>query len=120
MAVTPEGLLDSAKSIAKGDQEVDWRNASSRAYYAAYHRCRLAAQQARLSIAETGGVHAALVDTLTAPLSSAPLKSLGYLLEQCRRRRVKADYHIDDVFPQDLADATLADSERILRKADAF
>ena len=120
MAVTPEGLLEAANSIAKGDQEIDWRNATSRAYYAAYHRCRLAAQEARLSIAEVGGMHAALVETLTAPLTSSSLKSLGYLLEQCRRRRVKADYHIDEMFSRDIADATLADSKVILAKADTL
>lgn len=120
MAVTPEGLLDAAQSIANGDREVDWRNATSRAYYAAYHRCRLAAQDARLSVAETGGMHAALIKALTAPLTSSSLKSLGYLLEQCRQRRVEADYRIDEKFPRDTADATLADSKRILKKAETL
>lgn len=77
MAVTPEGLLDAANSIAKGDQEIDWRNATSRAYYAAYHRCRLAAEEARLSIAEVGGMHAALVETLTAPPVFDVIEELG-------------------------------------------
>ncbi|MXW49882.1 MAG: hypothetical protein F4X81_10595 [Gammaproteobacteria bacterium] len=117
MAVTPERLLEAATSIAKGDQEVDWRNATSRAYYAAYHRCRLVAQEARFSLTEAGSVHAALVETLTTPLSSAPLKSMGYLLEQCRRRRVRADYRIDENFSRDIANAVLADSKRILEKA---
>lgn len=37
MAVTPEGLLSAAKAMSAGEEEVDWRNATSRAYYAAYH-----------------------------------------------------------------------------------
>ena len=120
MAVTPDHLLDAAISIAKGDQEVDWRNATSRAYYAAFHCCRLVAQEARLSVAETGGAHGALVQALTAPLSSPSLKGLGYMLEQCRQHRVTADYRIDEKFSRDVAGSVLADTERILKQADAL
>ena len=38
MSVTPTEILEAAKGFAKGNSEVDWRNAVSRAYYAAYHR----------------------------------------------------------------------------------
>ena len=40
MPVTPDSILESAAAMSEGDAEVDWRNATSRAYYAAYHRCR--------------------------------------------------------------------------------
>ena len=40
MAVTPESILESAAAMSQGGAEVDWRNANSRARYAAYHRCR--------------------------------------------------------------------------------
>ena len=118
MSVTPELLLDAATAIAKGSSEVDWRNAASRAYYAAYHRCRTVALEAKVEITETGGVHNALVNALTAPLTSRPLKSLGYMLEQCRHWRTAADYRIDQDFSRDLADSVLASCRSILKKAD--
>ena len=36
MAVTPESILESAAAMSQGGAEVDWRNATSRACYAAY------------------------------------------------------------------------------------
>lgn len=45
MSVTPEAIFESAVVLAGGDEEVDWRNACSRAYYAAYHRCRAIANE---------------------------------------------------------------------------
>jgi len=120
MAVTPEILLDAACTIGKGTGEADGRNAVSRAYYAAYHRCLAVAQDARLAIAESGGVHVALIQALVDPLAPARFKSLGYMLEQCRLRRVDADYRINQDFPHNLADTVLADCAGILQKADAF
>lgn len=40
MAVSPKQLLEAAQELAQGNREVDFRNAASRAYCAAYHRCR--------------------------------------------------------------------------------
>ena len=40
MAVTPQSLLEAAQTLGRGEAEVDWRNAASRVYYAAYHRWR--------------------------------------------------------------------------------
>lgn len=120
MAVTPKILLDAAHAIGKGTGEADSRNAVSRAYYAAYHRCLAVAQDARLAIAEIGGVHVALIQALIDPLAPTRFKSLGYMLEQCRLRRVDADYRINQDFPRSLADTVLADCARILQKTDAI
>ena len=122
MAVTPNDLLRSAKASLGNDGtgEVDWRNATSRAYYAAFHRCRSAAGAAGLSTAQTGSVHAGLVGELTAPLSPNSLKSLGYMLEQCRRRRNEADYDIDRDFERLDAEWVVKECQRIVDKADAL
>ena len=118
MAVTPEALLAAADVLGRGDAEADWRNATSRAYYAAYHRCRSVAQDARLSFPETGSVHIGLIEALTHTLNPSPFRSLGYILDQCRGRRGKADYHIDEDFPKNLAETVLADCREILSRAD--
>ena len=120
MAVTPKALLDAAAAIGDGNREVDWRNATSRAYYAAYHACTSVARDARLIEAETGNVHAALIGALTDGLSPPRLKSLGIMLEQCRRRRTHADYRIQERFPRQIADTVVSDCRRILDKANAI
>ena len=120
MAVSPDDLLDAAVALGTGQDEAAWRNATSRAYYAAYHSCRAVARDVRLDLPDTGSVHAALCDALTAPFSSRQLKQLGYLLGQCRRRRTDADYRIEQDFPQDVADTTVDDCREILRRADSI
>ena len=45
MPVTPHDIHGSAVALGEGDHEVDWRNAGSRAYFAAFHRCRRLAMQ---------------------------------------------------------------------------
>ena len=120
MSVTPEVLLHAADALGRGNSEADWRNAASRAYYAAYHRCRSVAQDARLSVPETGSVHFGLIEALTHNLNPSSLKGLGYMLEQCRLRRTEADYRIDQDFPRNLAETVLADCKRILNKAEAL
>ena len=120
MAVSPEVLLDAAATLGNGNNEADWRNATSRAYYAAYHSCVSVAQAARLGVAETGSVHAALIGALTDGLSPPQLKSLGYMLEQCRKRRTDADYRIQQDFPRQIADTAVSDCRKILERAAAI
>ena len=99
---------------------MDWRNATSRANYAAYHSCISVARDARLNVADRGGVHAALIGALTDGLSSPQLRGLGYMLEQCRRRRTDADYQIHDEFPRQIADTAVSDCREILSRAKAI
>ena len=54
MAVNPKQLLDAAHELAEGSREVDFRNAASRAYYAAYHRCRPIAKRNGLRSSDRG------------------------------------------------------------------
>ena len=120
MAVTPEILLAAAEAIGRGNSEADWRNATSRAYYAAFHHCRSVAQNARLSLPQTGSVHLALIEALTHTLNPSPLRSLGYILDNCRRRRVAADYRIDEDFPRSLTETVLADCREVLSRSDTL
>ena len=119
MAVTPRELLEAAGALGQRGSEVDLRNAVSRAYYAAYHQCRRLAQDPRLRPAPgSGGVHRWVIDALTGS-QDRELKSLGYMLEQCRKLRVVADYDIDEVFPPRRADIALAQCKNILNRAEA-
>ena len=118
MTVTPQELRDAARKAGAnaGDCEVERRAASSRTYYAALHRCHPIAR-AQGVFTDIRGTHAQVVKTLTES-SDMGLKSIGFRLEQCRAKRVKADYHLADDFT--VADAQLmaAQCEKIWASAE--
>ena len=116
MSVTPNELLEAAKALGRGDSEVDWRNAASRAYYAAWHRCLPIGRSVGLSAER--GVHRQLIETLEQDRNMT-LRSLGYILRQCRKLRVKADYEIETDFSPEDAQVALTQSEKILIRAEA-
>ena len=117
MSVTPNELLEAAKALGRGDSEVDWRNAASRAYYAAWHRCLPIGRSVGLSAER--GVHRQLIETLEQDRNMT-LRSLGYILRQCRKLRVKADYEIETDFSPEDAQVALTQSEKILIRAEAY
>ena len=94
MAITPDDLLRTADELAQGDRESDWRNATSRAYCAAYHACIPFAFGSES--AEPG--HREIADMLTRPTAAMQSRSVGYLLAQCRALRERADYRISADF----------------------
>ena len=119
MAVTPRELLEAAGALEERGAEVDLRNAASRAYHAAYHQCRRLAQNLRLRPAPgSGGAHRRVIDALTSS-GDRKLKSLGYMLEQCRQLRIVADYDIDAEFPPGHARTALVQCRNILDKAES-
>ena len=119
MSVTPQQLRDGARKAGAdaGESEVERRVAASRTYYAALHRCHPIAR-AQGIFADVPGTHAQVIEALTGS-RDRQLKSIGWRLEQCRVKRVKADYHLADDFT--LADAQLMASqcERIWASAES-
>ena len=69
MPVTANALLEAAKVLGRGETEADRRNAASRAYYAAYHRCLPVGRSVGLS-AQPGQDPQA---TTCSPASSLPI-----------------------------------------------
>ncbi len=118
MPVAPELILESAATMSEGGAEVDWRNASSRAYYAAYHRCRERATSidpnADLSTAES---HRVVPDIL---LERDDLRGLAYQLATLRKVRNVADYEIDGEFDQDSGRNSVALCRAVLERADVI
>ena len=92
----------------------DWRNAASRSYYAAYHRCILLAYNA--ASAEPG--HSELINSLTSQRVPTLWKQVGYMLQQCKRLRERADYRTLDNFEQAEAEASLNTSQRVFEFAN--
>ena len=118
MSVTPEAIFESAVVLAGGDEEVDWRNACSRAYYAAYHRCRAIAKEIEpYTDTASRSTHRIVADILTSPGNGPARMSIGYKLRQCSAQRQRADYQIGDPFPRQVCQAVIADCRDILQAA---
>ena len=118
MAVTPNDLLEAARELANGNREVDFRNAASRAYYAAYHRCKPVAKSFGLRTSARG-VHSDVIDTLSRVTKPTP-KQLARLLRKCRTIRSKADYRTDEDFKRSEVDFSIRQAEKIFAIAGQF
>ncbi len=115
MAITPDELLRTAEELARGSRESDWRNGASRAYYAAYHACIPFAYGT--ASAEPG--HREIARRLTQAAAPVASRSAGYLLDQCRELRERADYRISAEFGRDDAQTALSASHRIFEVVKA-
>ena len=113
MPVTPDDIHGSAAAMAEGDREVDWRNAGSRAYFAAFHRCRRLAVQLEPNVdVSRADAHRVVADVLRA--EGGKPRQLAYMLIQCRRIRNVADYDVDDPFLRETGLAAVDASGRVL------
>ena len=115
MAVTPRDILDAAAVMATGQQEIDWRNACSRSYFAAFHRCRGIAEGLEPH-ADTAGreAHKTVSDILGNWSHGSWAVGLGYKLDQCRKLRNEADYDIERGFSYAECRSAIETSEAIL------
>lgn len=105
MPVTIDELMNIAREQGQRNAEGWRRSAISRAYYAAYHRCReweRALPALGANVGSQGGRHQELINRLKHPdrACSAVMKlrskANGAQLEVQRERRVKADYRLND------------------------
>lgn len=121
MPVTPNEILDSAITLGGGEAEVDWRNACSRAYFAAFHLCRQIAEVFEPHI-ELGGsdTHRLVFEILTESSRGSASIGVGYMLDQCRKLRNRADYDINDEFRRASCMSAIETGRDILERADAI
>ena len=118
MAVAPETILQSAIALEQGDAEIDWRNACSRAYYAAFHRCRAIAREIEPHTdVEGGSAHNIVADILTSPRNTPVHRGMGYKLRSCSVERKRADYDIEVEFRRKTCQAVIDDCKAIMREA---
>ena len=121
--ITPPELLALARKLRQGLTEAEWRAAASRAYYAIYHHARAfhdsLPEQGQPAPRGAGGDHVDLSHRLKNPAPSVNAKlithsrRIGYMLDNCRPTRHKADYEIRNAFSVDQVDELVAMAERI-------
>lgn len=110
--------LTLARTLAAGATEAEWRSASSRAYYAAFHVARLLLLGLRFRVPQADRAHGYLwlrlsnadhADTITA----------GRSLGQLRRQRNWADYDDRRTITKAGAIQNVQEAEEIIRALDA-
>jgi uncharacterized protein (UPF0332 family) len=123
MPITPNDILDFAERCSKNNQEVDFRNAIARAYYAAYHKVLSNLKNAPSS--KEASAHKALIDYLSddafkheVSLEQNASKSLGYILQGLKMRRGDSDYSLDKSFTQNDADVAIKDAKKFFTRCD--
>ncbi len=103
MPITPQDLLSIARQQALHATEAWHRSAISRAYYAAYHRCReweQALPAPGSNRGPAGGRHQELINRLQNPAPECGRelgnrsRASGLQLSVQRQRRVDADYEL--------------------------
>ena len=120
MAVKPSDFLASAQEMVTRGQEIDYRNAASRAYYAAYLRVERHAAELPSPASSTGkGVHAKVIAKFSAS-DNEDLAALGISLSAMKKTRTAADYKLQDTVSQsdamkqvEVAKLTLEEADRI-------
>ena len=109
MSVEPSDFLDASKRIIENNIEICFRNAASRAYYAAFHSCKTIAPETPYG----GATHQKVIDDL---IEDPAFRALGYMLKQCKAIRTRADYKLDDDFLKRDADLCISQSEKIMSR----
>jgi len=87
-------FLDVADELSTGSREADWRSATSRAYYAAFHKARRLFLRNGFVVPRGEQAHAYL--WLRLSNSQHPdVDNVGVLLSQLKTSRNRADYDVD-------------------------
>ena len=118
MTVSFKDFIDSAKNLLQGVDEIAYRNAASRAYYAAFHEAKRVSKQSNGNIGRKKGSHQQLCNKLKTHTGSnkmdSTIREIGVNLAMCKTERVRADYKIDkDYFLTD-AKKTIQQTEKII------
>lgn len=119
MSVSSLEFLDSAKSLLPGLNEIDWRNATSRAYYSAYHSALEVVDLCPGNANHKMGSHERLSERFSLhPAKGA--KSIAVVLQSMKRFRHIADYEISDPFEHSIATNQIAQCAALRDRLVAF
>jgi uncharacterized protein (UPF0332 family) len=127
MPITPDDLFLAARRQALDPSETWRRSAISRAYYAAFHRCReweKTLPTLGSNLGPAGGRHQELINRLRNPAPECGKevgnlsRASGYQLFFQRQRRVDADYELQLAVTEETVRQQLAEVQQILARCD--
>src|SRR5258708_27719454 len=104
-----ERFIDSARRLANGADESDWRSAISRAYYAVFHFGRELCLAHGLDLGPSGHAHSNLYVGLNN-CGHAAVHGIAGKLDILRTDRARADYDMRSVVTQSSATDIVAEA----------
>lgn len=121
MSVSCKDFYQSSLKLLEGKSEIDLRNAASRAYYAAFHACKILADDLRLPSYAGGkfGSHEQLIERFRCS-RELQHKSIGYILQEGREARKWADYELAASFTLEEAKSAVKSTQKIFGKIDGL
>jgi uncharacterized protein (UPF0332 family) len=115
--MNPREFLDVADDLATGMREADWRSATSRAYYAAFHVARLLLKHCGFAVPRADQAHA-YVWLRLSNCGHPVLSKAGTDLRDLRTSRNRADYDLDLTFLQPIAIGDVRIADDIIKLLD--
>lgn len=124
MPVKPSDFLALATDYSKSCDEIQIRNAVSRAYYAGYlHVVERVNAAGILLVQSSSGVHEKLIHTLNANgcgklnggMKAPQQYEIAGLLKLTKQLRARADYSLADTITQDDKDTAIYNVREIMR-----
>ncbi|HAT1685466.1 TPA: HEPN domain-containing protein [Klebsiella oxytoca] len=117
MPVSSNDFLQFASECLSREEEIWYRNATARAYYAAYHYTRKRFPQAPQKSHESLIQYLTGKDaTRTEVLPQNLLKSLGFILHDMKKYRVTADYELDKTISLKDAENAIQQCNKLIQK----
>ena len=104
---------DTAKRLARGNTEGDWRSAISRSYYAVFHYFREFLLNNGLDLGQGGQSHFNLYTGLMN-CGFPSVAAIAVRIDRLRRSRVRADYELGLSFGQNHALGNTRDADKVL------
>lgn len=112
-------FIQSARQLIQGTHEIDFRNATSRAYYAGFHACKSVFPSFAYDSEQEGGTHKQLIKLLVFHGDNR-VKAAGKALQWCKIKRENADYDIDAKFSKIDAREAIKSIGRLIGWVESF
>jgi uncharacterized protein (UPF0332 family) len=116
--VNPVLFLTQAQRLASAAAEEDWRTATSRAYYAAFHIASIFMTKLGFAVPNAERAHAYLWLRLQN-CGDATVQRAGIFLNDLRRQRTRADYDLRHAFTQARTRAAIQDASILIQVLDS-
>ena len=116
--MNPLLFLSQAQRLAASAAEEDWRSATSRAYYAAFHIACAFMTNLGFTVPNAERAHAYLWLRLQN-CGDAGVRQAGFLLNDLRRHRNQADYDLHRSFSHARALVDTQDAETMIQILDS-
>ena len=128
MGVNPRDFLESGRELVRQNREIDHRNGASRVYYAAFHACCILLNVLGIAFRRGGNsshrnVAAALIQfsdssKVVDRTDIKRVQRIGQAFSPLIKKRQRADYQIDALFPSNDAMGLLGSSRKIITEVE--